>query len=264
MANNPIPKRRNLSEKRSFRCGVALVTTMFLLAALTILAIGFIGSMSVESGASASIHDAQRTKMIAQGAVSHAIDLLRTNIPPPAPINEVEAPFNLVQPEISGTQSRPFSIEANSAPVSRVDHWIVNPGRLTLIGSSGGVTHVPLHTGKVIADPKGEATRDAESVDLNEPLPGEVLPPIVVGDNSNAGSSSGSRPEMRVRWIPVFEDPGKSPGKDNNMVGRYAFWMDDESTKLNFNVALGKPSPREDRAFHQMVRMGMILMIIMK
>ena len=213
MANNSIPKRRKLAGRRSLRCGVALVTTMFLLAALTILAVGFIASMSVESGASASIHDAQRTKMIAQGALSHAIDLLRTNIPPPAPINEVEASFNLVQAEISGTQSRPFSIEANSAPASAVDHWIVNPGRLSLIGNSGGVRHVPLHTGEVTADPKGEATRDAESVDLNEPLPGEVLPPIAVGANSSDGSSSRSRPEMRVRWMPVFEDPGKLPGK---------------------------------------------------
>ena len=89
---------------------------MFLLAALTILAVGFIASMSVESGASASIHDAQRTKMIAQGALSHAIDLLRTNIPPPAPINEVEAPFNLVQEEISDVQSRPFPLRPIRLP----------------------------------------------------------------------------------------------------------------------------------------------------
>ncbi|MED5586674.1 MAG: hypothetical protein VYB61_09985 [Verrucomicrobiota bacterium] len=258
MANKSRTRGKRSSGGRLRRTGVALVTTMFLLAALTILTIGFIGSMSVESGASGSIQDAQRTKMIAQGAVSHAIDLLRTNIPPPAPINEVEAPFNLVQEEISGTQSRPFSIQANSAPVTSVNHWVVNPGRLTIIGNGGGVTHVPLHSGEVTADPQGEATRDAESVDLNEPLPGEVLPPIVVDGESGYGSSSNSRPEMRVRWMPVFDDPGQRPGKDNPMVGRYAFWMDDESTKLNFNVALGKPSPREDRAFHQMVRMGMV------
>ena len=144
MVNNLTYKRREFTGDKSRRCGVALVTTMFLLAALTILVIGFISSMSVESGASASIQDAQRTKMIAQGALSHAIDLLRTNIPDPAPINEVEAPFNLIQPEISGTGSRPFYIEANSAPVTDAEHWIVNPGRLTVIGSSGSVSHVPL------------------------------------------------------------------------------------------------------------------------
>ena len=76
MVNNFIAKEKSFSGGRFRRSGVALVTTMFLLAALTILAIGFIGSMSVESGASGSIQDAQRTKMIAQGAVSHAIDLL--------------------------------------------------------------------------------------------------------------------------------------------------------------------------------------------
>lgn len=258
MVNNLIHKRTQFAGDESRRCGVALVTTMFLLAALTILVIGFISSMSVESGASSAIQDAQRTKMIAQGALSHAIDLLRTNIPEPAPINEVEAPFNLAQPEISGTQSRPFSIEVNSAPVSAAEHWIVNPGRLTVIGSSGNVSHVPLHTGEVTADPAGELTRDAQSVDLNEPLPGEQSPPIAMGSNASGSSSSRSRPEMRVRWVPVLEDPGQLPGKDNSMVGRYAFWMDDECAKLNFNVALGKPSPSEDRAFHQMLRMGMM------
>ena len=79
MANKSRTRGKRPSGWRLRRTGVALVTTMFLLAALTILAIGFIGSMSVESGASGAIQDAQRTKMIAQGAVSHAIDLLRTN-----------------------------------------------------------------------------------------------------------------------------------------------------------------------------------------
>jgi hypothetical protein len=45
---------------------------------------------------------------------------------------------------------------------------------------------------------------------------------------------------MWVSWIDVPEDPSSPSGASNQIVGRYAFWMDDESTKINYNVARGK------------------------
>ncbi len=243
---------------RGSGAGVALITTLFMLAMMTILIVGYLSTMRLEVGASASIENAQRTKMIAQGAVSHAINILRTNIPEPAPINQAVNAFNLEQDDISGYQSRPFNKKPNSAPVTEAVNWVVNPGRLAVI--DGGQTRfVPLHTGEATRDPSGEATRDAETVDINEPLPGEKNPPIAAAfDASGEPAPNKDRPEMRVRWVPVFEDPAETPGEKNPMIGRYAFWMDDESSKINFNVALGKPSTGDDGKFHEMLDMGML------
>ena len=47
---------------------------------------------------------------------------------------------------------------------------------------------------------------------------------------------------MRVKWVPVLDDPSKDADKKNPITARYAFWIDDESSRINFNTALGKPS----------------------
>lgn len=46
------------------------------------------------------------------------------------------------------------------------------------------------------------------------------------------GESAADRP-VYVQWIPVLRDPAQPPGKDNPMVGRYAYWVDVENTKVN-------------------------------
>jgi len=45
---------------------------------------------------------------------------------------------------------------------------------------------------------------------------------------------------MRVAWKPVLADPSIPADPTNAIVGRYAFWIDDESSKLNYNTAPGK------------------------
>jgi hypothetical protein len=244
---------------RKGRAGIALIVTLFMVVMMTVLVVAYVSTMSIEAGASASVENAQRTKMIAQGAISHAVNILRTNIPEPAPIDQAVAPFNLEQAGISGTGSRPSEWKPNSAPVTKAENWVVNPGRLTVIDESGQQRYVPLHTGAATRDPSDEVTRDAETVDLNEPLPGEKDPPIAVAFDDSVNPDSGKkRPKMHVRWVPVFENPEEASSAENKMTGRYAFWMDDESAKINFNVALGKPEKSEDPEFHDMLDMGMM------
>ena len=98
--------------------------------------------------------------------------------------------------------------------------------------------HIPLHSGEA-PDPEDDIVFDARSTDLNRPLAGRARAPIAGGDEDTP------RPEMRVAWIPVLKDPSKKAGADNMMTARYAFWIDDETSKLNTSVALGKPNPEE-------------------
>jgi hypothetical protein len=147
-------------------------------------------------------------KLVADGAVHHAIDLLRTNIPEPARLAEGPA----------------------TAPG---ENWVTNPGRLTVIRDGSAPVFIPLHTGEVTEAPDPKLPRDAESVDLNQPLPGGTTPAIT----GLAGGTGSARPQMRVRWVNLLRDPSEAASKTNPLVARYAFWMDDESARLNFNTA---------------------------
>ncbi|MCH8475337.1 MAG: hypothetical protein LAT55_08935 [Opitutales bacterium] len=49
------------------------------------------------------------------------------------------------------------------------------------------------------------------------------------------GESSYDRP-FYVQWVPVLADPTREPSVDNQLVGRYAYWVDVENTKVHLNV----------------------------
>lgn len=51
------------------------------------------------------------------------------------------------------------------------------------------------------------------------------------------GVSSAERP-IWVQWIPVLKDPSRPPSASNPMIGRYAYWVDVENTKLRADEPL--------------------------
>jgi len=50
------------------------------------------------------------------------------------------------------------------------------------------------------------------------------------------GESTFDRP-IWVQWIPVYENPNAAPGPTNRIIGRYAYWIDVENTKVNLNTS---------------------------
>tara|TARA_R110002096_G_scaffold147220_11_gene306943 strand:+ start:16295 stop:19672 length:3378 start_codon:yes stop_codon:yes gene_type:complete len=221
---------------RSKPRGVALLTTLVLASMMAMIVIAFLVSMRLELGSAAAYEQTQSAKVLSQSALSHGIELLRTNIPEPARISEATS-------------------EADA------ELWVTNPGRLTIIQGNGEPRYVDLHTGAVTEDPGNGAERDLDSVDLNRPLAGEEFPPITVAlDERGMPDPDAERPEMRVRWHNVLRDPSQAAAKENPIVGRYAFWMDDESGKLNFNVAGGKTALGEEdnEGFHEQLATGMM------
>ncbi len=228
------PSRRP-SEDRRHR-GAALVLTLLVVSMLTILVVAYFVTMRVEQQAAHAYADSQRAKMIAQGAVGHGISLLRTQIPEPARINE----------------------SAANAPA---ENWAVNPGRLTRFDDTGRIDHVPLHTGEAEVSPEETMDPDVHSVDLNEPLPGKRYPAIAMALKPDGSPDfEAEPPAMRVKWVPVLENPGEEASPDNPITGRYAFWIDDESARINFNTALGKPARGEHdpQRFWEQYRLGLM------
>jgi hypothetical protein len=188
------------------RRAVALVTTLALLAILTVLIVGFTSSMRTERAATGSMAESARAGFIAQSALAHATSILVENIPSPG------------RPKVD-------------TPAYTAVNWAVNPGRLALRGKVGTTfsdtpQYVDLHTGEVTGtgDNKTSANLNAWN-----PVSGEY--PI---------SPEGE--EMRVKWVNLAKDATAAFSSTNPITGRYAFWMDDESARINVNTAAGKPA----------------------
>ncbi|MCW1886048.1 hypothetical protein OKA04_15020 [Luteolibacter flavescens] len=64
------------------------------------------------------------------------------------------------------------------------------------------------------------------------------------------GSTSAERP-IWVQWIPVLKDPSQPPSAKNPMIGRYAYWVDLENTKLRADLPLR--SIRGEAAYGRLV-----------
>ncbi|MGB8355989.1 MAG: hypothetical protein WCD79_18975 [Chthoniobacteraceae bacterium] len=56
------------------------------------------------------------------------------------------------------------------------------------------------------------------------------------GFQFQTGESSLDRP-IFVQWIPIYENPALPPGPKNKVIGRYAYWVDVENTKVNLNTS---------------------------
>lgn len=107
---------------------------------------------------------------------------------------------------------------------SPAKNWFVNPGRLSIIEPSGP-RPIPLYSGEVTArDPMF-------GINLN-----------AVSQTTQQYPITGANDEMWVSWVNVLQNPGDAPSSSNRLVGRYAFWIDDECAKININTARGKPS----------------------
>lgn len=109
--------------------------------------------------------------------------------------------------------------------------------------------------------PAGWKNQTAVYTDLNQPL-NDVYPIVdpraenlvqgfSIDQSSPAVSGSGSDAPMPVKWLYILEDGQLVPGTDagagkasvpgasstNQIVGRVAYWTDDETSKVNINTA---------------------------
>jgi hypothetical protein len=207
--------------------GIALVITLSMLVIATILVLGFTASMRTERHAAASIANEQNAELLAQAAVDHAISILDQNIPQPhvpsptpAPPAPIEAPY---------TEYTRFG-GGSVADVSAVN-WVTQPGLLTTIARHTATNTDTIKQIPLSSNPATTYSSNSDDADVNPRLL-----------NGTANVITQTNQELRVAWVPVLQDPTAAPSAANRIVGRYGFWMDDESTKVNINTAYGKTS----------------------
>jgi len=103
--------------------------------------------------------------------------------------------------------------------------WASQPGKITVFLANG--TEDVSASRFLFSTNAGGST-----VNLNQAGFGGIAP--IASSNS-----LGTNATMPVSWESVLQDPSAPASATNRIVGRYAFWVDDESAKLNVNTADG-------------------------
>ena len=100
-------------------------------------------------------------------------------------------------------------------------YWSLSPGRITRwsYSSVNPQTNIGLFS----------ESAGTNLVNLNRQLI-DGSHPIIGGSNA---------PEVSVKWANLLRDPIQPASGTNAIVGRYAFWVDDEGAKINVNTADG-------------------------
>lgn len=109
--------------------------------------------------------------------------------------------------------------------------WASEPGRIhvfTIDQATGSIISRAYDLFSGLPGPDNATTPELNNVDLNRPS--------LSGQYPVTGSRGGT---MKVGWVNVLQDPNQPAGANNPIVGRFAYWVDDESCKVNVNTADG-------------------------
>jgi len=187
--------------RRAFaKPGSALVITLAIIVLISVVTLGYLASVSLESRTARMDLDEEKAAAMADIGLHAAIAQLRDAL---------------------GPWDNPFANFCTSNSTPPAFYWSISPGRLT----RWSYTNVaPLTNYALFSE---SATTNL--VDLNrQTLDGSY--PIIGGSNP---------PDISVKWVNVLQTPSQPVSSSNRIIGRYAFWIDDESAKININVADG-------------------------
>ena len=178
------------------RLGSALVMTLVIIVLITVVTVGYLASVMLETKTATSVLDQEKAYGFAMVGVHQAVAKVRDAL---GPWDDPYKNFALTNP--------PF-------------YWSFSPGRITqwqyssLASSSVGLFSESSKT---------------NLVNLNRPL-ADGSYPIISGSDA---------PDVSVKWVNLSANPSQNFSANNPIVGRYAFWVDSESAKINLNTADG-------------------------
>lgn len=216
------------SRRPSKTTGSALVITLAVLVLMSIMVISLSDIMRVERGSAYSHLEKERAEMLAELGTSVVTARLRKE---------------------TGDTTR---------------NWISEPGQIVASTPSGGSNKlidppIPLSSGAPETVKANYAQAYLRPAELNVPtfdtVTTDTVPPHLISNQEDPNQpGQGKAVSMAVRWVYVrkdgTEDPAELPdltNKINPVVGRYAYWTDDESCKVNYNLAwtrsLDNPNP---------------------
>ena len=178
--------------------GVALVLTLGILALVTLLLVAFVTSMRVENMASKNFNDLIKARQLAHAAVDQAVANIRQATP--------------VRTYVLGP---PPAFTTYVTSPGLIYSYVCNGGLLTL-------TRYPLYTQNA-----------ADTIDLNDTTHNSYW---ITGNNGEFTLPGNS--QINVGWVYVADNGTVGvPPLSRPIIGRFAYWVDDEACKVNINQA---------------------------
>jgi hypothetical protein len=206
--------RPSLRPHAGSRSGVALVITLIVLALMTIIAVGFLGSMTFQAQTTRRNFESQKARGIAAMGFNTAIAQLRTAL------NTWDTPYGNENGNFQQILLTPHSTPGFTV-TPPTNYWSISPGIISIwkYNSTTPFTNYPL---------------------FSLPTDGSTnLANLNAQDESGVYPILGSTNSLPVYWVNVLSNPAVSAASTNTIVGRYAFWVDDENSKINLNTADG-------------------------
>lgn len=206
--------------------GVALITTVIVVAVLAVVAVAFMQSTSVDRLSSRTVRDYFEAQLAAEAAAtigSGELARLLATYPDSATAwqniggartNEATVLYVRAQAANTNTGARPGQ---HGSAIALLARPLVSGGALVPLGAIGSA--VPF------AGP-GPAQVNLNATNATQPVP-------LVGLRS---MTNGGAPVTAANWIYVGRTPGPTNAA-NPAIARYAYWIEDESFKVNLNIA---------------------------
>ena len=272
------PRRRAVSDRRPRvrRSGVALLTTVIVLALVTVLVISFLFAVRSMQRASVQADSEFRLGNLRDTAINLAIDQLRRGtshadgywVSQPGAIRTFDrqsgAPRRIYKLYSSDRMTIDDASSMGSAAEVQLEadvpgDWNERPGAYADLNeprlfATTGDLHFPIVDPRLYdgVDGAGSATPEGFRYHGAHASGGGAVAGVI--GPQQAADPGDQRLPMPVRWIYLLRDgtrgtladdgrfqaldPGApAAGPDNPISGRIAFWVDDESTKINVNTA---------------------------
>jgi hypothetical protein len=186
--------------------GVALILTLAIITLVTLLLIAFAVSMRVENAASKNFNDLIKARELAQGAIDQAVAQIRQGTP----------------------------IRVGNATAGVYTNYVTFPGGAYYYDGTTP-TFKPLYScpscpGTPLAANMTNLNASFWITGQQQGVPGGEF--TVEADSA-----------INVEWTYIAEDGtvGSAP-LSKPLVGRFAFWVDDEASKININTAYQRPA----------------------
>jgi len=220
--------------------GTALIVTVFFLALLTLMVVAFFESATFDRSSAGGHLDRTKAGLFAREGMERVIGTLQRET--------VDAPR--------------LPTETDDAYARRKRNWILQPGALIVPlrppDDLGPMTPpvdqkrlhnvVDLSSGAPTKAPGGYTDPVFVAPDLNAPVIAERLVTTrLITDREDP--ATGQPVALRLKWVYVRQhsttgvrqlDYSEEPNLTdavNPIVGRFAYWTDDESSKINYNLA---------------------------
>lgn len=251
------------------RRAMALVIVLSALTLLAVLAIAFLSSSRTELHSSRTFADGNRARILSQSAISLAMAQITagtkgidSNGRPLAwasqpgmirvydEAGEAVQQFKLYSWDKMATSGSPDL----TAERAELNHWATDKAIFTDLNQpaiSSGEKVYPIIDGNSLTLSVNDLNGAARTYDNGSGQP--AIEGFSVTTATNPATAENPVP-MPVKWLYVLEQgqlvapdggsenkatfaPGQGPSADNPIVGRIAFWTDDETCKININTA---------------------------